>query len=77
MGRGGLVRDEKTHRRVLREMTEFFAANGMVLRGLVPSPIPGGDGNREYLAWLGKSGNAILPQIDRLAAEAAGRMKRT
>lgn len=45
----GLVRDEAVRRRVCREIADFVAALGFAVEGPVPSPIEGGDGNREYL----------------------------
>jgi len=45
----GIVRDEAVRRRVCRELTEFVAALGFAVLDVVPSPIEGGDGNREYL----------------------------
>jgi 23S rRNA (cytidine1920-2'-O)/16S rRNA (cytidine1409-2'-O)-methyltransferase len=45
----GIVRDEAVRRTVCREMAEFVAALGFDIIDVVPSPIEGGDGNREYL----------------------------
>ena len=45
----GLVRDEAVRRRVCREIEAFVAALGFAVAGVVPSPIEGGDGNREFL----------------------------
>lgn len=45
----GIVRDEAVRRQVCREMEAFVAALGFTVLGVVPSPIEGGDGNREYL----------------------------
>ncbi len=45
----GIVRDEAVRRRVCREMEAFIAALGFAVEGVIPSPIEGGDGNREYL----------------------------
>jgi 23S rRNA (cytidine1920-2'-O)/16S rRNA (cytidine1409-2'-O)-methyltransferase len=45
----GIVRDEAVHRAVCEDMTGFVAALGFSIIGLVPSPIAGGDGNREFL----------------------------
>ncbi len=60
VGRGGVVRDAKVHRRVLREVLHFAAEQGLQPRGLVASPLTGPAGNREFLAWLGGDG----PEID-------------
>ncbi|QRM28405.1 TlyA family RNA methyltransferase [Microvirga sp. VF16] len=45
----GIVRDEAVHRAVSEDMTAFVASLGFTIIGLVPSPIEGGDGNREFL----------------------------
>jgi len=47
--RKGIVRDEAVRRRVCREIADFVAALGFEVLGPVPSPIEGGDGNREFL----------------------------
>jgi 23S rRNA (cytidine1920-2'-O)/16S rRNA (cytidine1409-2'-O)-methyltransferase len=45
----GIVRDEGVRRTVCREMAGFVAALGFAVDDVIPSPIAGGDGNREYL----------------------------
>ena len=50
--KGGVVRDPAIHRRVLREVAERVAALGIGTRSVVPSPILGPEGNREFMAWL-------------------------
>jgi 23S rRNA (cytidine1920-2'-O)/16S rRNA (cytidine1409-2'-O)-methyltransferase len=45
----GIVRDEAVHRAVCEDLTAFVTALGFTPLGLVPSPIEGGDGNREFL----------------------------
>jgi 23S rRNA (cytidine1920-2'-O)/16S rRNA (cytidine1409-2'-O)-methyltransferase len=45
----GIVRDEAMHRAVCENLTAFVASLGFTIIGLVPSPIEGGDGNREFL----------------------------
>lgn len=52
LGRGGVVTSPHEHRRVLREVRDSAAAAGLRLAGVAPSPIRGGDGNREFLFWL-------------------------
>jgi 23S rRNA (cytidine1920-2'-O)/16S rRNA (cytidine1409-2'-O)-methyltransferase len=47
--RKGIVRDEGVRRAVCTEMAGFVTALGFDVLGIVPSPIEGGDGNREYL----------------------------
>jgi 23S rRNA (cytidine1920-2'-O)/16S rRNA (cytidine1409-2'-O)-methyltransferase len=45
----GIVRDEAVRRQVCRETAAFVDALGFTVAGVIPSPIEGGDGNREYL----------------------------
>lgn len=52
VGKNGIVKDKKTHIRVLNELCSFFAGCKLSLRGLSYSPIKGGSGNIEYLALL-------------------------
>jgi len=45
----GIVRDEAVHRSVCDDISAFVASLGFSVDGIVPSPIEGGDGNREFL----------------------------
>jgi 23S rRNA (cytidine1920-2'-O)/16S rRNA (cytidine1409-2'-O)-methyltransferase len=49
LGKGGVVGDETEWARVCSEIAAFLEGQGWSVRGLVPSPIAGGDGNREFL----------------------------
>jgi 23S rRNA (cytidine1920-2'-O)/16S rRNA (cytidine1409-2'-O)-methyltransferase len=49
VGRGGIVRSEALHEEVCARLTDFVAGLGWSVRGVVPSPIEGGGGNREFL----------------------------
>ena len=52
-GRGhrkkGIVRDPQVHAAVCEDVAAFVAALGWTVDGIIPSPIAGGDGNREFL----------------------------
>lgn len=52
VGKGGIVRDESVHTRVLDEVTAAADTLGLTRHGLVESPITGTEGNREFLAWF-------------------------
>ncbi len=52
VGKGGVVRDERVHRQVLSDIIEWAVEQGFGPQGLVPSPILGPKGNREFLLWL-------------------------
>jgi 23S rRNA (cytidine1920-2'-O)/16S rRNA (cytidine1409-2'-O)-methyltransferase len=49
VGRGGLVTDPVQHQRVCDDICGFFNQHGWGVKGVVPSPIDGGDGNVEFL----------------------------
>jgi 23S rRNA (cytidine1920-2'-O)/16S rRNA (cytidine1409-2'-O)-methyltransferase len=52
VGKGGIVRDESVHQRVIAEVTAAALALGLTRAGLTESPITGAEGNREYLIHL-------------------------
>jgi 23S rRNA (cytidine1920-2'-O)/16S rRNA (cytidine1409-2'-O)-methyltransferase len=45
----GIVRDPAVHAAVCDDIAAFIGAAGWRVAGVIPSPIPGGDGNREFL----------------------------
>jgi 23S rRNA (cytidine1920-2'-O)/16S rRNA (cytidine1409-2'-O)-methyltransferase len=45
----GLVRDPAIHAAVCEKIATFAGSLGWALRGIIPSPIEGGEGNREFL----------------------------
>ena len=52
VGRGGIISDPAVHARVLARFVFWVSESGLRLRGLVPSPIFGDKGNREFLILL-------------------------
>jgi 23S rRNA (cytidine1920-2'-O)/16S rRNA (cytidine1409-2'-O)-methyltransferase len=44
----GVVRDPAVHAAVCDDTAAFIASHGWQVAGIAPSPIPGGDGNREF-----------------------------
>ena len=52
LGKGGIVRDPVAHRYAVERVLDASRALGLVPVGLIPSPIEGGDGNREFLVHL-------------------------
>ena len=50
LGKGGIVRDERLRTEAVARVLDGFAPLGLTLLGSMPSPIAGGDGNREVLA---------------------------
>jgi 23S rRNA (cytidine1920-2'-O)/16S rRNA (cytidine1409-2'-O)-methyltransferase len=52
----GVVRDEAVHERVCDEIVAVLGELGFDVLGLAPSPIEGGDGNREFLVGARREG---------------------
>ena len=52
VGKGGVVRDEKTHDKIISDIREFCISEGWKSEGEIPSPILGPKGNREFLIYL-------------------------
>jgi len=50
----GVVRDREVHRRVLAQVTDRARGLRLGTRGVIPSPLRGPEGNREFLAWFGR-----------------------
>jgi len=50
VGKGGIVRDKKLHKKVLSEFVIFFQNIGLNIKGITFSPIKGADGNIEF--WI-------------------------
>jgi len=75
VGKSGVVRDPAVHRQALRAALEAAEVQGFRLRGLTFSPITGGEGNIEFLAYWefagkGKAGrNGGEPDIRKTPAE--------
>ena len=47
--RKGIVRDPGVHAAICADIAAFLLAHGWRIGGIVPSPLLGGDGNREFL----------------------------
>ncbi len=50
IGKNGIVRDIRVHLRVVENVLSAAEAYGLYGMDVIPSPIMGGDGNREFLA---------------------------
>ena len=55
VGKHGIVRSREVHEDVLRKTLAMAAQSGFNVLGLDYSPIKGGEGNIEFLAWLESS----------------------
>ena len=52
----GVVRNKEVHQKVIAKIITKFKDKGFIINGLTFSPILGGDGNIEYLAYFKKDG---------------------
>ena len=55
VGKGGVVRDAKVHKRVCDEVQAWLVESGWQVKGLTTSPITGPKGNVEFLVWAAKA----------------------
>ncbi len=55
VGKGGVVRDPLLHSKVIRELTDFFHQKGFACESVVPSPLRGPKGNKEFFILLKSS----------------------
>ena len=51
VGRGGVVRDPEARQAALDRVAAWLEAQGWEVRATAESPVPGGDGNLEWLLW--------------------------
>lgn len=70
VGKSGVVRDRNVHLSVLTDVLSYAQQLGFSLHGLTYSPITGGEGNIEFLAYWHYSGDAS-PELDLSANVAA------
>ncbi len=63
LNKNGIIRDKKVMLHTIEKVVESARANSLYLRGVIPSPIKGGDGNTEFLACFVKSPTPILNEI--------------
>ena len=78
IGKNGIIKDAKVHEAVLEKVTSFAVDYGFSVMGLDFSPIQGGHGNVEFLAYLQKSNqpeNQVAEDIKDLVVQAHGAFK--
>ncbi len=56
----GIVRDTRMHAEAVRRIAEYAVSVGLQPERMIPSPILGGDGNKEYLIFCTRRTNALL-----------------
>ena len=78
IGKNGIIRDAKVHQHVLESVTTMSVEEGFSVLGLDFSPIQGGHGNIEFLAYLKKeesAGNQVLAEIEEVVERAHSQFK--
>ncbi len=58
VGKGGIVRDEAARTAAVSRIIAFVRGKGFEVKGVIPSPITGQDGNVEYLIYAVQHGAA-------------------
>lgn len=70
VGKGGIVRDPHVHKDVILDLVTFVQGLGLYCGGLDYSPIAGGEGNIEFLAWWTPNQSQAAPtRIEQRARE--------
>lgn len=70
VGRGGVVRDPDKHLLALQKVVGELESSGLGARAVVPSPLEGAKGNREFFVWA-RRGPATVGQSELARAVAA------
>ena len=73
IGKNGIIRDAKVHQNVLESVTKMAVDEGFSVLGLDFSPIQGGQGNIEFLAYLSKeehASNQVVSEIEKVVEKA-------
>jgi 23S rRNA (cytidine1920-2'-O)/16S rRNA (cytidine1409-2'-O)-methyltransferase len=52
VGKGGVVREAALHQEVTERLSRYFEGSGLDVKALLPSPVLGPKGNREFLIHL-------------------------
>ena len=63
LGKGGVVHNAAYRYLAVKRVLECAMEHGFDCVGLIPSPIEGGDGNKEYLAYFIKR-TCLIPRLD-------------
>ena len=51
VGKGGIVRDPVAHQLAIDRVAACYVEQGWEVAGIIPSPITGAEGNREFLLY--------------------------
>jgi 23S rRNA (cytidine1920-2'-O)/16S rRNA (cytidine1409-2'-O)-methyltransferase len=61
VGKGGVVRSQEEHARVIDEIKNTALRSGLTVEGVIESPILGPKGNKEFLIHLRIAGGMVTP----------------
>jgi 23S rRNA (cytidine1920-2'-O)/16S rRNA (cytidine1409-2'-O)-methyltransferase len=67
LDRHGIVKSPSDHKTAIIRVMDSGLLSGLIPQAVIPSPITGGDGNREFLMWCVKTDTPDLhsiPHID-------------
>ena len=59
VGKGGVVREAEDRRDAIRQVTKAAQQEGLVVRGIASSGLPGPKGNRETFVWASRTGDPV------------------
>lgn len=66
----GVIKDKQIHQNILKEIIGAFSEHKFYCQGITFSPITGGSGNREYLAYFTKIPTDYQPNFSEVIAQA-------
>jgi len=55
VGKGGVVKNPVLHRKVIEDLSTFFTEEGFMCKSIIPSPLIGPKGNKEFFIYLKRS----------------------
>ena len=59
VGKGGVVREAEDRRDAIRQVAKTAQQEGLVVRGIASSGLPGPKGNRETFVWASRTGDPV------------------
>lgn len=62
LGKGGIVKSKKVMADAVKKVIDCAQSNGLGCKGLIVSPIFGGDGNTEFLMYCVKGENSVIDE---------------
>jgi 23S rRNA (cytidine1920-2'-O)/16S rRNA (cytidine1409-2'-O)-methyltransferase len=68
VGKGGIVRDPEAHQQAIERVSECLKALQWDVVGVIPSPITGAEGNKEFLVYAKAPGYASSVTVDSSSA---------